>query len=164
MDSSGFRYKNLTLSVFINGSHGAENYFGAGEVIMNLAGVQNQSALINDRWKSSENPGNGFIPRAIRSDYALGQSASSRYIFDASYVRIKDITLSYDFPLEMLSKIRMKGLNAYFNISNVYTFTKGYPGYDPEASQSGDSVTSAGMDGGVYPTPRVYTLGLKVAF
>ena len=91
---------------------------------MNLAGVQNQSALINDRWKSSENPGNGFIPRAIRSDYALGQSASSRYIFDASYVRIKDITLSYDFPLEMLSKIRMKGLNAYFNISNVYTFTK----------------------------------------
>ena len=162
--TNSFRYKNLTLSVFINGSHGAENYFGAGEVIMNLAGVQNQSALINDRWKSSENPGNGFIPRAIRSDYALGQSASSRYIFDASYVRIKDITLSYDFPLEMLSKIRMKGLNAYFNISNVYTFTKGYPGYDPEASQSGDSVTSAGMDGGVYPTPRVYTLGLKVAF
>ncbi len=158
-----FRYKNVSLSVFINGSQGADCYFGAGETILNVAGVQNQLALVNDRWKSPENPGNGYVPRAIRSDHALGMAASSRYLFDASYVRIKDITLSYDFPRELLSKIKVKGLNAYFNVSNVYTFTD-YPGYDPEASQSGDSVTSAGYDSGVYPLPRVYTLGLKVSF
>lgn len=158
-----FRWKNLSLSVFVNGSHGGKTYFGAGETLLNSAGVQNQLAIVNERWKSPEEPGNGYIPRAIRSDYALGMTASSRYLFDASYVRIKDITLSYDFPGAITQRIGLKGLNAYFNISNVYTFTD-YPGYDPEASQSGDSVTSAGIDGGVYPTPRTYTLGVKVAF
>lgn len=161
--TNNFRWKNLSLSVFINGSHGAETFYGAGETVMNLAGVQNQLSLMNDRWRSPENPGNGFTPRAIRSDYALGQTLTSRFLFDASYVRIKDITLSYDFPQKILSKIKLKGLNTYFNISNVYTFTD-YPGYDPEASQSGDSVTSAGTDSGSYPIPRIYTLGLKVAF
>ncbi len=158
-----FKWKNLSLSVFVNGSQGGQTYFEAGETLLNSAGVQNQLSLVNDRWKSPEEPGNGFMPRAIRSDYALGMSASSRYLFDASYVRIKDITLSYDFPGFITQKIGLKGLNAYFNVSNVYTFTD-YPGYDPEASQSGDSVTSAGIDSGVYPTPRTYTLGVKVAF
>lgn len=158
-----FKWKNLSLSIFVNGSQGGKTYFGAGETLLNCAGVQNQLSLVNDRWKSPEEPGNGYLPRAIRSDYALGMSASSRYLFDASYVRIKDITLSYDFPGSITQKIGLKGLNAYFNVSNVYTFTD-YPGYDPEASQSGDSVTSAGIDSGVYPTPRTYTLGVKVAF
>lgn len=158
-----FKWKNLSLSVFVNGSQGGKTYFEAGETLLNCAGVQNQLSLVNDRWRSPEEPGNGYLPRAIRSDYALGMSASSRYLFDASYVRIKDITLSYDFPGSITQKIGLKGLNAYFNVSNVYTFTD-YPGYDPEASQSGDSVTSAGIDSGVYPTPRTYTLGVKVAF
>lgn len=161
--TNNFRWKNLSLSIFVNGSHGAETFYGAGETVMNLAGVQNQLSLVNDRWRSSENPGNGFLPRAIRSDYALGQTLTSRFLFDASYVRIKDITLSYDFPRSILSKIKLKGLNTYLNISNVYTFTD-YPGYDPEASQSGDSVTAAGTDSGSYPLPRVYTVGIKVAF
>ena len=158
-----FKWKNLSLSVFVNGSQGGKTYFEAGETLLNCAGVQNQLSLVNDRWRSPEEPGNGYLPRAIRSEYALGMSASSRYLFDASYVRIKDITLSYDFPGSITQKIGLKGLNAYFNVSNVYTFTD-YPGYDPEASQSGDSVTSAGIDSGVYPTPRTYTLGVKVAF
>lgn len=158
-----FRYKNISLNVFLNGSQGNKVYFSAGETLLNSAGVQNQLEMVDRRWKSETNPGDGIVPRAVRNDYALGMSSSSRYLFDASYVRIKDVTLSYDFPASTLRKIGMKGLNAYFNVSNVYTFTD-YPGYDPEASQSGDKVTKTGIDGGVYPTPRTYTVGLKFAF
>lgn len=158
-----FRYKNLSLSVFLNGSQGNKVYFSAGETLLNSAGVQNQLELSDRRWRSESNPGDGIVPRAVRNDYALGMSPSSRYLFDASYVRIKDITLSYDFESSLLRTIGLKGLNAYFNVSNVYTFTD-YPGFDPEASQSGDKITKTGIDGGVYPTPRTYTVGLKLAF
>lgn len=158
-----FRYKNLSLSVFLNGSQGNKIYFSAGETLLNSAGVQNQLEMVDRRWKSETNPGDGIVPRAIRNDYALGMTSSSRYLFDASYVRIKDITLSYDFPAVGLQKIGIKGLNAYFNVSNVYTFTD-YPGFDPEASQAGDQITKTGIDGGTYPTPRTYTVGLKLAF
>ena len=158
-----FKYKNLSLSIFLNGSHGNDVYFQAGETILNSAGVQNQLAMVDKRWKSESDPGDGIIPRAIRSDYALGMSASSRYLFDGSYVRIKDITLSYDIPSSLLKKIGIKGMNTYFNVSNVYTFTD-YPGYDPEASNSGSNILNAGVDNGTYPTPRTYTIGLKFLF
>lgn len=161
--SNMFQYKNLSLSIFLNGSHGNKIYFGAGETLLNTAGVQNQLEMVAKRWKSESDPGDGKIGRAVRNDYALGLSQSSKYLFDGSYVRIKDITLSYDFPRELVQKFGVKGLNAYFNVSNVYTFTD-YPGFDPEASESGDSMTKAGIDSGVYPTPRTYTFGLKLAF
>lgn len=158
-----FQYKNLSLSVFLNASQGNKVYFSAGETLLNTAGVQNQLEMVARRWKSESDPGDGKIGRAIRSDYALGMAQSSKYLFDASYIRIKDITLGYDFPRELIRRIGVKGLNAYLNVSNVYTFTD-YPGYDPEASHSGDNVTKAGIDGGVYPTPRTYTVGLKLSF
>ncbi|MDR1370661.1 MAG: TonB-dependent receptor [Dysgonamonadaceae bacterium] len=158
-----FRYKNLSLSAYITGSQGAQTYMNVGETLINSAGVQNQLTMVNRRWKSESDPGDGLVPRAIRSNTFLGMQPSSRLLFDASYVRIKDITLSYDFPQSITRHIFMKGLNAYFNVSNLYTFTD-YPGYDPEASSTGDAVTKAGFDEGVYPLARTYTLGLKVSF
>jgi TonB-linked SusC/RagA family outer membrane protein len=158
-----FNYKNFSLSAYIIGSHGAQTYLNVGETLINSAGVQNQLAMVNNRWKSESDPGDGLVPRAIRSNTFLGMQQSSRLLFDASYVRIKEVTLSYDFPQSITKRLFMKGLNAYFNISNLYTFTD-YPGYDPEASSTGDAVTKAGFDEGVYPLARTYTLGLKVSF
>src|SRR5690606_32645824 len=83
-----FTYKSLSLGVSLTGSYGQKMYFQGAEIIMNSAGVQNQLALVNDRWRSEENPGNGFVPRAIRNDYARGIGINSRYLFEASFVRI----------------------------------------------------------------------------
>ncbi|AGA76690.1 TonB-linked outer membrane protein, SusC/RagA family [Echinicola vietnamensis DSM 17526] len=156
-------YDNFALSISVTGSQGNDVYFQGGEIILNAAGVQNQLAVTDERWKSLDDPGNGFTPRAIRSDYAKGISSNSRYLFDGSYVRIKNINLSYTFQRQTLEKINLSGLSVYGDISNVYTFTD-YPGYDPEASSTGDNIAASGIDYFSYPIPRIFTLGLRVSF
>ena len=154
-------YRDFSLSVALNGSHGADTYL-MNNAMMNSAAVQNQLGSIH-RWRSEDNPGDGRTPRAIRSNYAYSLSTSSYYLHDASYVRIKNINLSYTFPRELLNKISLNGLTVYADVANVYTFTD-YPGYDPDASSSGNNITSSGLDYGTFPLARTYTLGVKLSF
>jgi hypothetical protein len=125
-------------------------------------GVQNQLASIH-RWRSESDPGDGRTPRAIRSNYAYSMATSSYYLYDTSYIRIKNINLSYTFPRELISRAYLNGLTVYADVSNLYTFTN-YPGYDPEASSSGNSITSSGLDYGTFPSARTYTFGIKLSF
>ncbi len=157
-----FTYKNLSLNISVNGSQGNEIYFQGGEVSINGAGVQNQLAGLADRWRSLENPGAGQYSRAIRNDYAFGFSAvTSKYLFDGSFVRIRNVNLAYAFPQPLTSKLRLQALSVYADITNLYTFTK-YPGYDPEGSTTGDNVARSGIDFFAYPNPRTFTLGLRI--
>ncbi|MFN3378253.1 MAG: SusC/RagA family TonB-linked outer membrane protein [Runella zeae] len=159
-----FSYKNLRLNISINGSQGNEIYFQGGEVSLNGAGVQNQLAIMNDRWRSESNPGSGQFSRAIRNDYAFGFSAgTTKYLFDGSYVRIRNVNLSYAFPQAIATKLKLQALSLYGDVTNLYTFTK-YPGYDPEGSTTGDNIARSGIDFFAYPNPRTYTVGLKVTF
>ncbi|GAB3973486.1 TonB-dependent receptor [Spirosoma terrae] len=157
-----FSYKNLSLNISLNGSQGNEIYFQGGEVSLNGAGVQNQLASMNDRWRSVENPGAGLYSRAIRNDYAFGfSSVTTKYLFDGSFVRIRNVNLSYAFPQPLASKLKLQALSVYADVTNLYTFTK-YPGYDPEGSTTGDNVARSGIDFFAYPNPRTFTLGLRV--
>lgn len=158
-----FTYKSLTLSVSINASHGNDVYFQGGEISLNDAGVQNQLAIIDKRYKSAQDPGNGVLPRAIRNDYAFTLSATSRYLFDGSFVKIRDINLSYAFPQRVLDKLHMQSLSVFGDVTNVYTFTN-YPSYDPEGSIGGDNIAKSGVDYFAYPNPRTFTLGVRVSF
>ena len=156
-------YKNFSLGIFVNGSHGGYNYFLAGETLINSAGVQNQLAMVDNRWKSEADPGAGLIPRAIRSTYAYGFTSSSRFLFDASYIRIKNINLAYSLPNNLVSRISLSSLSIFADVANVYTFTN-YPGYDPESSTAGDNITNSGIDFLTYPLARTFTLGFKLSF
>lgn len=159
-----FSYKNLSLGISLVGSQGSETYFRQGGIILNNAGVQNQIADISlGRWVSESNPGEGFVPRAIRNNYALGISASSRYLFDSSFTRIRNVNLAYNFPNTLTDKIGLNGLSIYLNVSNLYTFTD-YPGYDPESSTTGDNIANSGIDYLTYPLSRTITTGLKFSF
>ncbi len=155
-----FTYKNLSLGVSLTGSYGQKMYFQGAEIIMNSAGVQNQLALVNDRWRSEENPGNGFVPRAIRNDYARGIGINSRYLFEASFVRIRNVNLAYKLPSNIFHS-RLPALDVFADVSNVYTFTD-YPGYDPEGSSTGDNIVASGIDYFSYPLPRTFTLGIRM--
>ena len=64
---------------------------------------------------------------------------------------------------ELLNRIFMSGLTLYADIANVYTFTD-YPAYDPDASSSGNNITSSGLDYGTFPLARTYTVGIKLSF
>jgi hypothetical protein len=88
---------------------------------------------------------------------------SDRFIEDGSYLRIQNISLAYNFPKAWLGKAKIASLKIYFNAQNVWTFTK-YSGLDPEIGSFSQNVLLSNIDLGRYPTPRIYTLGLNIAF
>jgi len=159
-----FSYKAFTLGINIYGSQGNELYFQGGQTSLNGAGVQNQLALMNDRWRSPEDPGNGKYARAVRNDYALGMNpGTTKYLFDGSFVRIKNINLAYNLPQSLIERWKLKSLAVFADVTNVYTFTD-YPGFDPEGSTGGDNVARSGIDFYSYPIPRTYSLGIRASF
>lgn len=158
---NNFSLGNLSLNIGFVGSHGAYTYLDAGGSLLGSNGVQNNLILTDRRWKSEANPGDGIMPRSIRSNHALGFGTSSHYLFDNSFTRIRNIKLSYNLPKSLLNKLKLSNLNVYANAANVFTFTN-YPGYDPESSITGDNVVNAGIDYLNYPLPRTYTLGIKL--
>ncbi|MEM9833658.1 MAG: hypothetical protein AAF944_23715 [Bacteroidota bacterium] len=158
-----FTYRNLSLSVSLNGAQGASSYFRSGQIILNSAGVQNQLTLADRRWRSPDSPGDGLVPRAIRNNYANGFGPSSRFLFDASFTRIREINLTYRLPGSLASRLSMEGLTVFANVINLHTFTD-YPGFDPESSTAGDNVVNTGIDYLTYPLPRTYTFGLNLTF
>ncbi len=157
-------YKNLSLGIDINGVQGAQTYFLVGRAggITNSAAVQNQLAVL-DPWISESDPGDGVTPRPLRNNYAQSLSDNTRYLYDASYIRIRNISLSYAIPSRISNKLSISNLTVYGNISNVYTFTD-YPGYDPESASGGNNILSSGIDQLSYPLARTYTIGLKLLF
>ncbi|MCE7039535.1 TonB-dependent receptor [Dyadobacter sp. CY312] len=160
MDNN-FTLGSLSLNVGVVGSHGAYTYLDAGASLLGDNGVQNNLILTDRRWRSEADPGDGIMPRSIRSNHALGFGTSSHYLFSNAFTRIRNIKLSYDLPKNLTSNLKISALNVYANVANVFTFTD-YPGYDPESSVSGDNVVNGGIDYLNYPLPRTYTLGIKL--
>ena len=181
-----FRYKNFDLSIFLNGSYGNKvlNYTAITLSHMNspwtnqLKSVSGRAQLVPvDPDKVSDvnwydditnvrvaNP-NAKMPRASINDPNDNDRISTRYIEDGSYLRIKNITLGYNFPSSLLKKIHIENLRIYANIQNLYTFTK-YSGYDPEVGASTQDATGLtyGIDNGRYPSPAMYSFGLNLTF
>lgn len=155
-----FTFRNFSLDVSLVGSQGAYTYLEAGGALLGSNGVQNGLAITDKRWRSESDPGDGIMPRSIRSNHALGFGTSSHYLFESSFTRIRNVKLAYNMPQEVASRLHLSNLHVYVNVSNLYTFTD-YPGYDPESSTTGDNVVNAGIDYLNYPLPRTYTFGIK---
>lgn len=158
-----FAYKNIALSVSLNGTQGNSVFFHGGSVVLNAAGVQNQLAMVADRWKSLDDPGKGVVQRAVRNDYAFGISNTSRYLFDGSYIKVRNVNLSYSFTPQLISRLKLQSLSVYADASNVLVFTD-YPSFDPEGSTTGDNISRSGIDFFSYPNPRIFSLGIRAAF
>jgi TonB-linked SusC/RagA family outer membrane protein len=86
---------------------------------------------------------------------------SDKYIYDGSYLRIRNLTIGYTIPGELSKKIAMNQMRFYFKVDNLYTFTK-FTGYTPEIGS--EDVLSNGIDRGVYPVTSVYSLGVNLRF
>jgi hypothetical protein len=82
---------------------------------------------------------------------------------DGSYVRLKNVTLTYNFSPDVLRKLRFNNMAVYVSGTNLLTFTK-YSGYDPEVSSFTANDASLGSDYGSYPPQRTFSLGLKLTF
>jgi TonB-dependent starch-binding outer membrane protein SusC len=190
--TNSFRYKNVDLSIFLNGSYGNKvlnyNMMGQGYnglVHMNSAWTNQHASVLNHAQLVAIDPEKTYtsgswydditnvrvantdtkIPRPTVSDPNDNDRLSDRYIEDGSYIRIKNITLGYTFPKSMLSKVKIENVRVYANIQNLYTFTR-YTGYDPEVGASTQDSTGLtfGVDNGRYPSPLTCSFGLNITF
>ncbi len=158
-------YKGFTLDILTNAMIGQSLY--SGTFTANNSGVQNNAAFIDEaRWRSASDPGDskyGQFGRDIRGGKNNNFQYSSLFIFDASYLRIRQINLGYNLPGKLMNNWKMQSARVYAGVNNVYTFTK-YWGFDPEVGQAGDNQTVLGVDFGTYPLSRSFTLGINVTF
>ena len=87
------------------------------------------------------------------------------YIEDGSYLRISELTLSYNLPKRWVAKIGISNLRVYAGIRNLWVFT-GYTGYDPDVNSISGSTGDLlqGVDNGSYPRSRIYSMGIDISF
>jgi len=159
-------YKNFGLSLFFQGVQGNKIYNATRTATEGMIRFFNAGTQVLDAW-TPENT-NTDVPRAISSDPNQNARPSTRFLEDGSYLRLKNIMLSYNVPgksLQSLTKGTVKNLNIYISAQNILTFTK-YSGFDPEVGNRTVSTTSLtnGVDYAVYPQPKGYQVGINVNF
>ena len=152
-------YKCFSLNFFFQGSVGNEMVNMNLNNLENFNGEQNMLATAGlNRW-TPENPGNKY-PRALATG-SLDNVFSSRLVEDASYLRLKNITIGYSVPDSFIKRIGLNNLRVYAAATNVWTWTD-YSGYDPEGNAYGAMTNIVGVDNGNYPQARTYTFGVQI--
>ena len=156
--TNNFSWKNFTLSMFFQGSYGNDIYNATRVETEGMFDTKNQSTTVLDRWKRP-----GMITDIPRAGNINNSNVSSRFVEDGSYIRLKTLTLSYNFKKKVLSSLGLDNLSVYGTVNNLFTLTK-YTGYDPELNSGGNSSTLLGVDNGTYPQTRSFIFGLNLTF
>jgi TonB-linked SusC/RagA family outer membrane protein len=159
--TNSFSYKNLDLSIVMAGSVGNDIADDAFQSTENLDGVFNVRKGVAGRWRSEEDPGDGIYPRTRSGTTADFRNFTSRQVFKATYLAVKNITLGYTLPVKKSKYFR--SLRAYLSAQNAFIFTK-YPGLNPEAGLAGLNGLNQGRDFTGYPIPRVLSVGINAGF
>ena len=149
--STTLRYKDWSLFASFQGSQGNEIYNSLRQRLESPSTSYNGSRVLLDRW--SESNLTATQPKAYASNN-YSNYVDSRYIEDASYFRLKNVTLSYFLPIHWQRAQQLK-VKLFLSANNLFTLT-GYKGYDPEVA--------SGVDAGAYPTARTYTVGANISF
>lgn len=151
-----FSWKGFTLSVFLQGSYGNDIFNASRMETEGMYDGKNQSTRVLNRWRE---PGQQTdVPKA---GYTMHNS--TYFIEDGSYLRLKDLSLSYDVTGPLLKKWGITRLQPYFTATNLLTWT-GYSGMDPEVNQWGNSGAVQGIDWGTYPQCRSFVFGINLEF
>ncbi|QTD38970.1 TonB-dependent receptor [Polaribacter batillariae] len=151
-----FTYGNFSLNTLIIGSQGNDIY-NIGRSRTESSDDGTSVNLLNAWTPNNENtnvPGHDQVG-AFRN--------SSRWVEDGSYLRLKNVTLGYDFSDEVTNSLNISSLRLYFTGTNLLTITD-YTGFDPESNNSNGVDTFAGVDLATYPSQKRYTLGLDIKF
>ncbi len=150
-----FSYKNWSLNLMFQGTHGNQMFSFSQPYIMGGLGDARDatSATILDMWtpeKQTDVPTYGN----------QNEIKSSRYVYDASYIKLKNISLTYAIPASLLSRIHARSLDVYISAQNIWTITN-FPGYDPEVTNATNAITQ-GLETGTVPNPKTYTIGVRL--
>jgi len=156
---SNFYYKAFSLSVQMQGVSGIDLPYTTGNYYM--GNPENNRSLILDRWHATENP-DGNMPRIQTSDAAGNFSFSDFWLSDASFLKISNVTFSYDVPKQVCNKVLLQNAQVYFTAQNLYTFTKsGYRGVEADVTYRSGYYGDPSQK---MPLPRTMTFGVKLSF
>ena len=163
--NNDFQWKGFDLNIFIQGSQGNDILSYTLLELDLLAGQNNATTQALNRWTPTNTDTN--VPKAA----TRSRRVSTRWIFDGSYIRFKNIGLGYTFPKALLDKLKIEKLRLYVSAQNIITITD-YEGYDPEVNyrttdtnpSQNNSNRNLGLDYGSYPNARAVTVGVNVGF
>ncbi len=156
--SNDLSYGNFSLTMLFYGTHGNQIYSGTIPYTYGgLGDARNatNTGILNVWTPTHETNVPTFSPSS--NNYIN----SSRWVYDGSYIKLKNVALSYHFPQALIGP-RVKNLEVYVSSQNLFTITK-YPGYDPEVTNMTNGITQ-GLETGTIPNPRSYTFGLRAGF
>ena len=151
-----FSYKGFNLSIFLQGSYGNDIFNASRMETEGMYDGKNQTTEVLKRWRIP-----GQITDMPKANWNMRNS--TYFVEDGSYLRIKDISLSYDIHGKWMQKLGISRIQPYFTASNLVTFTH-YSGMDPEVNQWGSSGAVQGIDWGTYPHCKSYVFGLNIDF
>jgi len=160
--NNDFSYKGFDLNIFFVGSQGNDLYSFTLMELETLRGIMNSTTEALRRWSPTNTDTD--VPAA---SLARGYHASSRWLFDGSYVRLRNISLGYSLSKSVCNTLHLGNVRFYVSGQNILTFTK-YRGFDPEVNYRTDGSSAGnlnlGFDFGSYPNAKSYTLGLNLTF
>jgi TonB-dependent starch-binding outer membrane protein SusC len=155
-------FKNFDLNIFFQGSQGNDILSYTLMELNLLSGINNATTVALDRWTPANTDTD--VPKA-----SVGRTrrVSTRWIYDGSFVRLKNLALGYTLPASLLQKAGINKFRIYVSAQNILTITD-YEGYDPEVNYRSESATDSnrnlGLDYGSYPNAKSYTVGLNIGF
>jgi TonB-linked SusC/RagA family outer membrane protein len=162
-----FSYKGVDLAIFFQASIGGKLYNQNRAQLELNNGAGNGAKAAADAYRvpgtrGADDPGNTDTDvKAAYQDPAI--TLADRFIEDASYLRLKNVSLGYTIPAALSSKLNVRSLRVYVSAQNYWTLT-GYTGFDPEASQAGQALINRGVDNGVYPNNKSIQGGVQLSF
>ncbi|WP_417444145.1 SusC/RagA family TonB-linked outer membrane protein [Joostella sp.] len=158
-----FSYKNFDFSIYLQGTEGNEVYNLRMQNHFFNRGETTKFAEVADRW-TPDNP-TSDIPRA-GGDAVTSTPPNSAYVEDGSHIRLKNVRLTYNMPVEKMGLDGLKNASIYLTGTNLFLWSD-FRLIDPEGSKFGRSGLgniAQGYNDGAYPNPRTITLGLNVTF
>lgn len=166
-----FSYKGFDLNIDLQYSLGAKifAYWKQGvNGLGSLGASQNDFAIAKEEWEDrwTESHHSNSTPRAVAGGTAASNNYrlnTTRFLENADFLRIRNITLGYTLPEGCLKKMGISRLRFYATVMNLYTFT-GYDGFDPQSTINPFIITSRGYDNGALPRTRSWVFGMNLAF
>lgn len=157
--SNTFTYKGFDLSIFFQGTYGNKIFDLQEQNISKTTVYYNVTSNVLNRYDAVSNP-KGTFPKLVNAPVMQMEDS---YVHNGSYVRLKNVSLGYVFPVNIAAKILAKQIRIYVSAQNLFTVTK-YPGLDPEANFFDQNNLQPGIDLGIYPNFRTYQAGVDVTF
>lgn len=165
--SNKFSYKNFDLNIFIQGSYGNDIFNAAAEQRYGYETTGATGYRNRDRWHPTHMP-NGYYERydyaaLLDNSFHRNETVSSNiFVEDGSYLRLKNVTLSYNLPQNVVKKLKLRGIRVYASADNLLTLDN-YWGYDPELGSTNND-SALGVDYSYYPNVKTVMFGLDIRF